>query len=131
MKNELSRVADALPGSVSTARDYDPPFRLIVDGLPTFVTVLTPDGEPVYANRQVLEYFGTTSEALDLRTYPDTLHPDDRAGVLGAWEESLIGPCVRLAGTPPPGGWHLPLVPHARLPLARRGRAHRLLVHDG
>src|SRR5580698_1204983 len=34
----------------------------ILDGLPTFVTLMTPEGELEYANSNVLEYFGSTLE---------------------------------------------------------------------
>jgi len=64
-------------------------FRSIVDDLPTFVTLMTPDGELELANRQVLEYFGATLEELRARPSASTVHPDDRPDVLAAWRESL------------------------------------------
>src|SRR6266403_96914 len=64
-------------------------FRSIVDDLPTFVTLMTPDGELELANRQVLEYFGATLEELRARPSASTIHPDDRPDVLAAWRESL------------------------------------------
>src|SRR5712664_3288881 len=63
-------------------------FRSIVDDLPTFVTLMTPDGELELANRQVLEYFGATLEELRARPSASTVHPDDRPDVLAAWRES-------------------------------------------
>jgi PAS domain S-box-containing protein len=42
-------------------------FRSIVDGLPALVSLLTPDGELTFANRQLLEYLGDTLEGLKLR----------------------------------------------------------------
>lgn len=71
----------------SSAREND--FRSIVDDLPTFVTLMTPDGDVELANRQVLEYFGATLEELRARPRASTIHPDDRPDVLAAWRESL------------------------------------------
>jgi PAS domain S-box-containing protein len=64
-------------------------FRLIVDGLPTLVTTMRPEGGLDYANRNVLEYFGGTLDELRRRTPADSFHPDDRAAALVAWRESL------------------------------------------
>jgi PAS domain S-box-containing protein len=64
-------------------------FRLIVDGLPTLVTTMLPEGGLDYANRTVLEYFGGTLDELRSLTPADSFHPDDRAAALLAWKESL------------------------------------------
>jgi len=61
-------------------------LRRVVDGLPTFVTLMSPEGELELANRQVLEYFGATLEELKSQASASTFHPDDRAGVLAAWK---------------------------------------------
>ena len=64
-------------------------LRRVVDALPTFVTLMSPDGELELANRQVLEYFGATLEELKSQPMASTFHPDDRAGVLAAWKRSV------------------------------------------
>jgi len=64
-------------------------FRSIVDGLPAFVTLMTPDGALELANRQVLEYFGATLDELKGWASGSTVHPDDRPDVLAAWRESV------------------------------------------
>jgi PAS domain S-box-containing protein len=64
-------------------------FGLIVDGLPTLVLVMAPDGEFVHANRHFLEYFGATLEELQRRGKFQCDHPDDFSRVAAAWLESL------------------------------------------
>jgi PAS domain S-box-containing protein len=62
-------------------------FRLIIDGLPTLVTLRTPAGDLEFANRRYLEYFGATLE--ELKVWGDTFHPDDRPDVLASWRRSV------------------------------------------
>jgi PAS domain S-box-containing protein len=102
MENELSRVVDMLPGLVWTALPDGPVdclnqrwwaregrFRLIVDGLPALITLRTPAGDLEFANRQYLEYFGTTLEKLKKSAWGENFHPDDRADVLAAWRGAV------------------------------------------
>lgn len=62
-------------------------FRLIIDGLPTMVTLRTPTGDLEYANRRYLEYFGETLE--ELKRWGSSFHPDDRDKVLASWKASV------------------------------------------
>ena len=62
-------------------------FRLIVDGIAVLVVVLTPTGEIEFANQQALDYFGKTREELNTWRTTDTVHLDDRAGVIADWKE--------------------------------------------
>jgi PAS domain S-box-containing protein len=62
-------------------------FRLIIDGLPTLVTLRTPAGDLEFANRRYLEYFGATLE--ELKVWGGTFHPDDRPDVLASWRRSV------------------------------------------
>ena len=64
-------------------------FRSIVDGLPALVTLMNPNGEPVLANRQVLEYFGATLDEMKGWENGSTIHPDDRLDALAAWQRSV------------------------------------------
>src|SRR5258707_6553942 len=52
-------------------------LRLIVDGIPGLVTLLTPAGEVELVNLQLVEYCGRTSEELRLWRTSDTGHPED------------------------------------------------------
>ena len=58
-------------------------FRQMVDGIAALVAVLTPDGAVEDVNDKVLDYFGTTLEALKGWTTSDAVHPDDLTHVAG------------------------------------------------
>jgi PAS domain S-box-containing protein len=75
-------------------------FRSIVDGLPAFVTLLRPNGKLALANRQVLEFLGATLDDIKGWEAACTFHPDDRPGVLAAWQGSAETgePCGRISG---------------------------------
>lgn len=64
-------------------------FRLIVDGIPGLVAIITPTGEVEVANRQVLDYFGKALEELKGWLTGDAVHPDDLPGVISAWRRSV------------------------------------------
>src|SRR5882724_2997838 len=64
-------------------------FRLIVDTIPGFVCTLSAEGEVELLNRQVLEYFGKTTEELKDWAMSDAVHPDDLPRVIDAWRRSV------------------------------------------
>src|SRR6266478_2758738 len=64
-------------------------FRLIVDAIPGFVCTLSAAGEVELVNRQVLEYFGKTTEELKNWTTSDAVHPHDLPRVIDAWRHSV------------------------------------------
>jgi len=64
-------------------------FRLIVDAIPGLVCTLNAAGEVELLNRQVLEYFGKTSEELKNWATSDAVHPDDLPRVIDAWKCSI------------------------------------------
>src|SRR6266850_4051738 len=64
-------------------------FRLIVDSIPGFVCTLSAAGEVELLNRQVLEYFGKTTEELKNWDTSDAVHPDDLPRVIDAWSRSV------------------------------------------
>jgi PAS domain S-box-containing protein len=64
-------------------------FRLIIDGLPALVTVMTPEGELELVNRQVQEYFGATLEEMKQWEIGDVVHPDDLSDVTAAWIDAI------------------------------------------
>src|SRR5439155_1739940 len=64
-------------------------FRLIVDTIPGFVCTFDAAGEIELLSRQVLEYFGKTTEELKNWATSDAVHPDDLPRVVEAWKRSL------------------------------------------
>jgi PAS domain S-box-containing protein len=72
-----------------TLRASEDQLRLIVDGLPALVSLMTPDGRLVRANRHYLDYFGASIETLQQRGVLHSFHPEDRARVLAIREQSL------------------------------------------
>jgi PAS domain-containing protein len=64
-------------------------FRMILDGLPAFVTLMGPSGEAEFANRTALDYFGITLEDAISSPSGSTLHPDERQAALAAWRQSI------------------------------------------
>ena len=83
MEHDIRSPFDAFPGFVWTA------LRQMLDGLPAFVTLLNPDGEPELANRQVTEYFGATLEEMKGWEHACTVHPEDRLGFVSAWQHAM------------------------------------------
>ena len=63
--------------------------RMIVDGLPAMVTLMTPAGQLDNANQYMLEYFGETLEVLRSRPVGYSFHPEDRAEVRALWGHSV------------------------------------------
>jgi PAS domain S-box-containing protein len=79
---------ETLTDALRSSEEY---FRLIVDGMAALLVVLTPTGEIEFANQQALDYFGKTKwELNDWRT-TDTVHLDDREGVVADWNETQEG----------------------------------------
>jgi len=68
-------------------------FRLIVDGLPAIVTLMTPEGELEFANQVMLNYFGATLEVLKARPTTQSFHPEDRPEVDARWAKSVATGC--------------------------------------
>jgi formate hydrogenlyase transcriptional activator len=64
-------------------------FRLIVDAIPGLVCTLNAAGEVELLNRQVLEYFGKTTEELKDWATSDAVHPDDLPRVIDTWKRSI------------------------------------------
>jgi PAS domain S-box-containing protein len=79
---DRKRAEDALRTSERNA-------RLIVDSIPGLVCTLSADGEVQFLNRQVLEYFGKTTETLKNWATSDAVHPDDLPRAIDAWKHSI------------------------------------------
>src|SRR5262245_385061 len=63
--------------------------RLIMDAIPGMVALLTATGELEVLNRQMLEYFGQTEDALREWTTNGTIHPDDLPHVIDIFSRSI------------------------------------------
>ena len=63
--------------------------RLIVDSIPGLVSVVTASGEIERVNRQVTEYVGKSLEELKQWAANDIVHPEDLAGVIQAFRQSI------------------------------------------
>ncbi len=74
---------------INTDIEEESRSRLILDGLPTMVTLMTPEGEFEQGNRHMLEYLGGTLEELKSRPLGYSFHPDDRPEVLRLWRHSV------------------------------------------
>lgn len=64
-------------------------LRQIVDSIPGLVCTMSPSGEVEYPNRQILEYFGKTSEELKNWALTDAVHSEDLARVITAFTNSV------------------------------------------
>ena len=63
--------------------------RLIVDSVPGLIVTTTAAGATESVNQQLLEYFGTTLEALNSWAVSDAIHPEDRPQSIADWRHSL------------------------------------------
>ncbi len=70
-------------------RSNEQSLRLIVDSIPGLVCTLNAAGEVELLNRQVLEYFGKTTDELKNWSTSDAVHPDDLPRVIDAWRRSI------------------------------------------
>ena len=64
-------------------------FRLIVDGLPTPVALMSPEGLPLHVNQQGLEYVGLPFDDLKAWATSDMIHPDDQLATVIKFQRSL------------------------------------------
>jgi PAS domain S-box-containing protein len=70
-------------------RSNEQTLRLIVDTIPGHVCTFSAAGEIELLNRQVLEYFGKTTEEMKNWATSDAVHPDDLPRVIDAWRRSV------------------------------------------
>jgi PAS domain S-box-containing protein len=64
-------------------------LRLTVDTIPGLVCTMSMAGEVTTLNKQLLDYFGKTSEELQNWRMTDAVHPDDLPRVIAAWDLSI------------------------------------------
>jgi len=70
-------------------RSNEQSLRLIIDGIPGFVSTANAAGEIELLSRQVLEYFGKTAEELKDWAVSDAHHPDDLPRVIEAYTRAI------------------------------------------
>jgi PAS domain S-box-containing protein len=70
-------------------RESEYESRLIIDSIPGHVAVLSANGFPERVSQPVLDYYGKSLEELRLWTENDTIHPEDRPGVIEAVTRSI------------------------------------------
>jgi len=85
----LAAVAIERKRNEAALQESEQRFRRIVDTVPGFVCTLSAAGEVELVNRQVLEYFGKTTEELKNWGTSNVVHPDDLARVFDAWTRSV------------------------------------------
>jgi len=70
-------------------RESERESRLVVDGIPGLVALLTADGQVLFVNRQILEYTGRTLEEMKQWGTNDTVHPEDLPHVIRVFTQSI------------------------------------------
>ena len=80
--DDRKRAEDAL-------RSNEESLRLTIDSIPGFVSTANAAGEVEFLSRQVLEYFGKTTEELKNWDISDAHHPDDLPRVIDAYRRAI------------------------------------------
>src|SRR4029077_4308831 len=70
-------------------RSNEQSLRLTIDSTPGFVSTMSAAGEVELVNRQILEYFGKTTEELKSWASSDAVHPDDLPRMIDAWRRAF------------------------------------------
>ena len=69
--------------------DREQSLQLILDGIAGLVAIMSATGEVEAANRQVLDYFRRSVEAMKGWSTNAAVHPDDLPRVISAWTHSI------------------------------------------
>jgi PAS domain S-box-containing protein len=71
-------------------RQSERELRQVVEAIPALILVLTPDGDPLYANEQLLEYTGLTREDVHTGNFRERVfHPSDMERLRDERREAL------------------------------------------
>jgi hypothetical protein len=68
-------------------RSSEQQLRLMVDSIPALISIRTATGEVEMVNRQCVDYTGMTLD--QLKSWPEALHPDDRADTIAQWKYAI------------------------------------------
>ena len=83
------QVPDEMVASQPGAVSDDAAFPLL-ESLPALVYIADSEGVPVYCNRRLLEFNGSTLEAMRAGEWIDVVHPEDRARTMAAWQTGML-----------------------------------------
>src|SRR5580704_17942042 len=86
---ERQRSQAALALALEKIKRNEESLRLIVDSIPGQIAVMSAGGEVELVNRQILEYFGKTTEELQNWATSNSFHPDDILRTSDAWKRGL------------------------------------------
>ena len=86
---ERQRSQEALALALEKIKTNEQSLRLIIDRIPGQIAVMTAGGEVELVNRQILEYFGKTTEELQNWATSNAFHPDDILPTIDAWKRAL------------------------------------------
>jgi PAS domain S-box-containing protein len=75
--------------SLSEARIEAHSLRPMIDRIPGQIAIMTAEGEVELVNRQILEFFGKTTEELQNWATSNAFHPDDILPTIEAWKRAL------------------------------------------
>ena len=64
-------------------------WHVLTDAIPALITQLNPDGEIVYCNRQLIDYYGATLDQLRDGAWLSAIHPDDADDARARWNRAL------------------------------------------
>ncbi|MEO1235991.1 MAG: PAS domain S-box protein, partial [Planctomycetota bacterium] len=64
-------------------------FQAVSDNAPIMMWMNRPDGQNAWCNRGYREFTGMTQEQLAGEGWADAVHPDDRTGMVRAWEKTV------------------------------------------
>jgi len=73
----------------AAVRAHEQRFRLIVDGLPTGVVLMSPEGIPLHANQWALEYTKVPLEEQKNWMNNDMVHPEDRLASIATFQKAV------------------------------------------
>lgn len=90
--NGIATVSRDLRAEKRAGRERDDMLaehRFLAESIPQQVWSAQPDGSLDFVNGRVIEYFGSTREAILGAGWQEFIHPDDRAPCLETWTQSL------------------------------------------
>ncbi|PZX56674.1 PAS domain-containing protein [Algoriphagus chordae] len=75
--------------NIQKLEESEQKFRLLADSLPQHIWTADPEGNLNYFNQSVYDFSGFSSERIEQEGWISIVHPDDKAGNIKAWTESV------------------------------------------